>query len=153
MAFWHPCHTLACWALGAHFGWGQQQMLYSLRPTHPQGPKCHWVGMPAACKPNTGSKISPNCQLWQKTINSKARVAKKCQHQQPTKKIARDTCGHALARIWRPGAMLQVWGLARWVPPGLMHFLGLGGISRKFPSLGGQHATLPMCLPPKLGAP
>ena len=22
MAFWHPCHALPRWALGAHFGWG-----------------------------------------------------------------------------------------------------------------------------------
>ena len=48
MAFWHPCHTLACWALGAHFGWGQQQMPHSFRPNHPQVPKSHWAGMPTA---------------------------------------------------------------------------------------------------------
>ena len=68
-------------------------------------------------------------------------------------KLARNTCGHALARFWPLGTMQQARGLAWWVPPGLMHFGGLGGISRNFPSFGGQHATLPMCLPPKLGAP
>ena len=60
--------------------------------------------------------------------------------------------GHALARFWPPGPMQQARGLAWWVPPGLTHFFGRGGISRKFPPLGGQHATLPICLPPKLGA-
>ena len=69
-------------------------------------------------------------------------------------KLARNTCGHALARFWPPGPMMQLArGLAWWVPPGLMHFGGLDGLSRNFPSLGGQHATLPMCLPPKLGPP
>ena len=48
MAFWHPCHTLQCWALGAHFGWGHQQMHSIFRATHPQVPKSHWLGMPTA---------------------------------------------------------------------------------------------------------
>ena len=79
---------------------------------------------------------------WERTVNISNQL----------QKLARNTCGHALARFWPPGPMQQARGLAWWVPPGLMHFFGRGGISRKFPSLGGQHATLPICLPQKLGA-
>ena len=45
--------------------------------------------------------------------------------------------GHAPARFWWPGPMQLARGLARGVPLGLMRFFGLGGISLKFPSLGG----------------
>ena len=92
----------------------------------------------------SGGKKQPTPRpKWQRSVNTSNQL----------QKPARNTCGHALARFWPPGPMQQARGLAWWVPPGFMHFGGLGGISRKFPSLGGQHATLPICLPPKLGAP
>ena len=92
----------------------------------------------------SGDKKQPTPRpKWERTVSSSNQL------QEP----ARNTCGHVLARFWPPGRMQQARGLAQWVPPGLKHFFGLGGISRKFPSLGGQHATLPICLPPKLGAP
>ena len=132
MAFWHPCHTLACWALGAHFGRGQQQMPHSFRPTHPLGPKSHWAGMPAAQRRQKTTKmpvVTKNSQpqgptKWERSVGISNQL------QKPT----RGTCGHALARFWAPGPMQQVRGLAWWAPPGLMHFFGLGGISRKFSS-------------------
>ena len=58
MAFWHPCHTLQCWALGAHFGWGHQQMHSIFRATHPQVPKSHWTGMPTTQRRQKIAKIS-----------------------------------------------------------------------------------------------
>ena len=58
MAFWHPCHTLQCWALGAHFRWGHQQMHSIFRATHPQVPKSHWTGMPTTQRRQKIAKIS-----------------------------------------------------------------------------------------------
>ena len=131
-----------------------------------------WVGT-SANVPNFQGHPPPGAK---KSLDRHANCPKKaknhpnagCDKKQPTprpkwqrsvsisnqlQKPARNTCGHALARFWPPGPVQQARGLAWWVPPGLMHFFGLGGISRKFPSLGGQHATLPMCLTPKMGAP
>ena len=55
MAFWHPCHTLACLALGAPFGQRQQQMPHSFRANHrPLG---------AANKPLCGHA---SCPKWAK---------------------------------------------------------------------------------------
>ena len=150
MAFWHPCHTLQCWALGAHFGWGHQQMHSIFRATHPQVPKSHWLGMPTAQR---RQKITKMLVVTKKQPTPRPKWQRSVSISNQLQKLARNTCGHALARFWWPGSMLQVRGLAWWVPPGLMHFGGLGGISRKFPSLGGQHAFLPMCLPPKMGVP
>ena len=134
-----PCVPI--WGLRAahapHF-WGHQA---------PRAMVALWLH--ASCPKTAKKRQNPkNSQpgprpKWERSVNTGNQL----------QKLARNTCGHALARFWPPGPMLQARGLAWWVPPGLMHFFGLGGISRKFPSLGGQHATLPICLPPKLGAP
>ena len=131
-----------------------------------------WVGT-SANVPNFQGHPPPGAK---KSLDRHANCPKKaknhqnagCDKKQPTprpkwqrsvgisnqlQKLARNTCGHALARFWPLGPMQQARGLAWWVPPGLAHFFGLGNILQKFPSLGGQHATLPICLPPKLGAP
>ena len=146
LAFWHPRHATARWALCAHLG-----ATGSLCPTlwGAPSPTGHG-GTVVACQLPQNSKKTPKSKKqptprpkWEKSVNTGNQL----------QKLARNTCGHALARFWPPGPMLQARGLAWWVPPGLMHFFGLGGISQKFPSLGGQHAILPMCLPPKLVAP
>ena len=139
-----PCHRRL--GLVCPFGGCRQPMPHTFGGTKPHGPWWHCGCMPAAPKQQKNAKI-------QKTANPKAQVEKKCKHQQPTAKTSWEHLWACPDKVWCPGSMLHVRGLAQWVPPGLMHFFGLGGISRKFPSLGGQHATLPICLPPKLGAP
>ena len=117
----------------------------------PQVPKSHWTGMPTAQRRQKITKMLVVTKNSQLQGPSGKEVLTPCSNQ--LQKPARNTCGHALARFWWPGPVQQVRGLAWWVPPGLAHFFGLGNILQKFPSLGGQHATLPICLPPKLGAP
>ena len=87
MAFWHPCHTLACWALGAHFGRRQQQMPHSLRPTHPQVPKSHWTGMPTAQRRQKITKmlvVTKNSQLQGPSGKEVSASATSCKNQPGT---------------------------------------------------------------------
>ena len=87
MAFWHPCHTLACWALGAHFGRVQQQMPHSLRPTHPQVPKSHWTGMPTAQRRQKITKmlvVTKNSQLQGPSGKEVLTPATNCKNQPGT---------------------------------------------------------------------
>ena len=87
MAFWHPCHTLACWALGAHFGRVQQQMPHSSRPTQPQGPKSHWAGMLVGQKRQKNAKMSvgaKNSQLQGLSGKELLAAATNCKNQPGT---------------------------------------------------------------------
>ena len=149
LAFWHPRHATARWALCAHLG-----ATGSLYPTllGAPSPTGHG-GTVVACQLPQKAKKRQNQKNAKKQPSPRPKWQKSVSTSNQLQKLDRNTCGHALARFWPPEPMQQARGLAWWVPPGLMHFGGLDGISRKFPSLGGQHATLPMCLPPKLGAP
>ena len=137
--FW--AEVLACEVV---VGTLEKRLSHFARPSTYHGP----IG---SCPKTAKNRQNPSCGKKQPTPRPKWKRSVSISNQ--VQKLAGNTCRHALARFWPPGPMQLARGLAWWVPPGLMHFGGLGGISRKFPSLDGQHATLPMCLPPKLGAP
>ena len=87
MAFWHPCHTLQCGALGAHFGWGHQQMCPTFRATHPQVPNSHWTGMPTAQRRPKITKmlvVTKNSQLQGPSGKEVSASATSCKNQPGT---------------------------------------------------------------------
>ena len=145
MAFWHPCHTLQCWALGAHFGWGHQQMCPFFRATHPQVPKSHWTGMPTVQRRQKITKmlvVAKNSQRtprpkWQRSVSISNQLQKPASQEHlwayPGKILA------ARANAASQGACLvgATWTYAS----DLRIFLsGLSGIRRKFPSILGRPA-------------
>ena len=93
----------------------EKRLSHFARPSTHHGPI-------ASCPKTAKNRQNPNCDKKQPTPRPKWERSVNTSNQ--LQKLARNTCGHALARFWWPGLMLQVRGLAWWVPPGLVHFLG-----------------------------
>ena len=61
------CHTLQCWALGAHFGWGHQQMCPISKATHPQVPNLKSLGRHANYPKKAKTHQNASCDKKQPT--------------------------------------------------------------------------------------
>ena len=139
MVFWHPCHTLPCWALGAHFGWGHQQMHSIFRANHPQVPKSHWVGMPTAQRRQKIAKMSvgaKNSQLQGLSGKELLAAATNCKNQPGT------LVGMSWQGFGRQGECSKLGGLPSEHHLDLSIFLDWAAFHRNFLLWA---ATLPPC--------